>query len=591
MHLLHLVNLVSLYLLYGSVVSLQQVYAQGAPAKILTQETDAFINQVLADWKSPGGVAVAVVRRNEQGVWNVETKGYGNATANGTKVTENTLFAIGSNSKLFDALATGLLISNETLSPRLSWTTKIASIIPNWQLMDSTATKEATIIDLMSHRTGLPRHDLSYKWSDDVPTVIKKLKFQRPSAEFRDAWQYNNNMYLVMSYFPTVLLPSKLPYARYVKKYIFDLLGLKSTTFSYDVANASGQLADGIARKGIDYFKDPLGGTPQALPYWSTKGGEDGNILSGAGGIISNAVDMATFLQALLLEGVKPGTNVSVIPADVIQRVSSGISVVSPIASTPELSPTVYGGGQVRGTYHGHEVVEHDGGTPGFLSSLSRLPFDNLGIAVLTNDNDYGGFISQVIKYRLMDEALGLEKVDWNGRYLEGALFPPTPATPRPSNASLPSANFSSLAGIYDNGGYGKFELCLVSLPHPAASESCKALKSNIPTILPGAVDPKIPTFIAAWDSPWASHVRFTHFSGNIFNVTTLTSFATKNASEPFWTYGGDTSFNIDAHAETVIEGSHIGIAVTGTWGAGPSVPAPQGKTARDRAEVIFEKI
>lgn len=81
--------------------------AQGPQGSILTAEVDAFINQLLADWTSPGGAAVAVVKLNEQGQWNVETKGYGIATANGTKVTENTRFGIGSNSKVrisFDGL-------------------------------------------------------------------------------------------------------------------------------------------------------------------------------------------------------------------------------------------------------------------------------------------------------------------------------------------------------------------------------------------------------------------------------------------------------------------------------------------------------
>lgn len=165
-------------------------HAQGTQNSVLNAETDAFINQVLADWNSPGGAAVAVVRRDAQGGWNVETKGYGVATLNGSKVTENTRFAIGSNSKvyihqhlyilmsanvliqLFNILSTGLLINNETLSPRLSWTSKIASVVPTWGLMDTVATRQATIIDVMSHRTGMPRHDISYRWSDDVPAVV-----------------------------------------------------------------------------------------------------------------------------------------------------------------------------------------------------------------------------------------------------------------------------------------------------------------------------------------------------------------------------------------------------------------------------------
>ena len=52
----------------------------------------------------------------------------------------------------------------------------------------------------------------------------------------------------------------------------------------------------------------------------------------------------------------------------------------------------------------------------GFISSVVRLPWDNIGVAVFSNDNDFGGFLTQSITYRLLDEALGLEPIDWNGR-------------------------------------------------------------------------------------------------------------------------------------------------------------------------------
>jgi CubicO group peptidase (beta-lactamase class C family) len=91
------------YVVYGTLSLWQAIIQLGRPGNmdnVLTEETDTFINRILAVWNSPGGVAVAVVRKDERGVWNVETKGYGKATLRGTKVTEDTRFAIGSNSKV-----------------------------------------------------------------------------------------------------------------------------------------------------------------------------------------------------------------------------------------------------------------------------------------------------------------------------------------------------------------------------------------------------------------------------------------------------------------------------------------------------------
>ncbi|KAJ6569200.1 hypothetical protein B0H19DRAFT_1134831 [Mycena capillaripes] len=116
---------------------------------ILNSDVDAAIESVLKNFNSPGVVGVAVARKYRDGShWEVETKGYGIAKADGTKATNETLFAIGCNSKLFDILATELLISNESLSTRISWDTKIASFVPEWEreLMNPVASAESTII-------------------------------------------------------------------------------------------------------------------------------------------------------------------------------------------------------------------------------------------------------------------------------------------------------------------------------------------------------------------------------------------------------------------------------------------------------------
>jgi CubicO group peptidase (beta-lactamase class C family) len=84
-------------------------------------------------------------------------------------------------------------------------------------------------------------------------------------------------MYTVLSYFPTLILPSKISFARYVKEHIFDLLGMTSTTYSYDVANASGQLADGLTKQGNFSGNIFANGTLRALPFWGQDGREDGN--------------------------------------------------------------------------------------------------------------------------------------------------------------------------------------------------------------------------------------------------------------------------------------------------------------------------
>ncbi|KAJ8082746.1 hypothetical protein PM082_008602 [Marasmius tenuissimus] len=341
---------------------LQEVMQPVSPrySQILTPEIDDFIEGILSSWNSPGGVSVAVVKLEEpEGPWRIETKGYGIANLDGGKrMTEDSLVCIASNSKHFTTLATGLLISDKNLPTPITWDTKLKSILGDlWELQDPIATAHGTIIDVMSHRTGLPRHDHMYRRNDTTVSILKRLRHLKSSSEFRETWQYNNNMYTVLSHLPTVLHPSRPSFARYVKEHIFDPLGLDSTTYSPRMARDSGNLADALAREGVNKSEDLFGkGKPRVVrfPGWFLDEGEDGSFKSGAGGVIMNARDAATWLQVLLLEGKDPRTGEEVIPGDVIRKIASGITVQTAAPSFPELSPVVYGGGQARSTYRGH---------------------------------------------------------------------------------------------------------------------------------------------------------------------------------------------------------------------------------------------
>ncbi|KAF8217636.1 beta-lactamase/transpeptidase-like protein [Mycena galopus ATCC 62051] len=584
-------------------------------ATILTAEIDAAITSILADWNTPGGVAVAVVRLNDDGAWEIETKGYGTAQANGNQISPNTVFNIGSNSKLFDILATGLLISNESLVPQISWKTKLASVIPDWEFMDPVASSQSTITDLMSHRTGMPRHDYSYALSDDVPTVVNRLRYLKPSTGFRENTQYSNLMYSVLSYLPTALLPDKPPFARYVKAHILDPLGMNATTYSFAVANATGNLADGFAREGINVTENPVGpGMTRVLPYWMPNVTEDGNMFSGPGGVLTTAVDAARWLQMLLLNGLNPDTNATVVPAIVIQTVATGVSVWDGNSEAPELSPLVYGGGQIQSTYRGHVMIEHGGDAIGFHAQITRFPNDNFGIAVLTNDDTLGNALKEVVKFRVIDAAFGLVPVNWSARCfsflttsqrkrtcrLTGEIFryqasiaasevalPTIPALP---NATQPIPN-AALARKYSNPGYGRnIELCTIPAEH-AASTACAGLVQQLnvtfPEQLVGA------DLVWAWGKVLASYVTLTHFNAGVYNVSGWIATPTvDDASASVFAYdsgldGVTAEFDVDAQNGTVAGFRMRG----GIWGAGTQEGEPTGSSVMDRAEVWYAAV
>ncbi|KAJ7182523.1 beta-lactamase/transpeptidase-like protein [Mycena crocata] len=549
---------------------------------ILSSDIDTFITNTLSEWNSPAGVTVAVVRQDGKGGWVVETKGYGNAKADGTKVTTDSLFAIGSESQLFDTLAVGLLISNQSLSTPINWSTKMVSMIPEWELMDPIASAESSITDLMSHRTGLPRHDIMFGKNDTLPAI--------PSAEFRETFQYNNLMYEVLSHLPTALLPHKPSLAQYVQENILNPLGMNSTTYSFGRANASGKLVDSFAREE-DATQNPLNRTvTHALPFWLPLGGDDSNYASGPGGIITSVNDVVTWLKILLSNGKNTATNITVIPASVLQTVTSGITVW-PSDSYPELSPSTYGGGQYRSNYCGHDLIEHGGDLQGFHSMFTRFPFEGAAVAVLSNDDLY--IPREIIRYRIMDELFGLEPVDWTTRYKQLAtgtalVRASMVSTPRSANAKPPTGGLSSLVGKYGNPGYTEVELCQILPPPSSATDGCAAVGKTLNSTFASFIDPSVPTLVFTWDRVASEYVKLAHFAGDIFNVTGWTGMPTGNASAPVWDF--DARF-AGTHVEFGSSNGKSGFGLLGgLWGPGAGVPDPKGDTAEARAEVWFSK-
>lgn len=100
-----------------------------------------------------------------------------------------------------------------------------------------------------------------------------------------------------------------------------------------------------------------------------------------------------------------------------------------------------------------------------------------------------------------------------------------TATTSFPSNiTSPPNIQLARLPGKYSNPSYGSFELCPISSPRNSHSAACKDVILEAPRMLPGAIDPSKLTFVAKWDKVWSTHLVFTHFNMNIFNVTILMS-------------------------------------------------------------------
>ena len=94
------------------------------------------------------GISVAVVKDGKV----VVAKGYGvRKLGEPRAVDAATLFGIASNTKVFTAIALGLLVEEG----KVDWDAPVISYLPWFRLSDPYVTRELTIRDLLVHRSGL----------------------------------------------------------------------------------------------------------------------------------------------------------------------------------------------------------------------------------------------------------------------------------------------------------------------------------------------------------------------------------------------------------------------------------------------------
>ncbi|MEJ2003679.1 MAG: serine hydrolase, partial [Cyclobacteriaceae bacterium] len=151
---------------------------------------DKELESLLDDYKA-SGFAVAVVDNDNI----IYSRGFGlRDRENNLPVTPNTLFAIGSCSKAFTSAILGQL-QQET---DLSLDDKPAKYINDFRFHNDEMNNQITIKDLMTHRTGLPRHDYSWYFfpTQDRDSLIRRVEFQEPAFGVREQWYYNNFMFL-----------------------------------------------------------------------------------------------------------------------------------------------------------------------------------------------------------------------------------------------------------------------------------------------------------------------------------------------------------------------------------------------------------
>ena len=423
---------------------------------------DKYIEGVLKEWHVPG-LALAVVKDGKV----VLSKGYGwRDVEKKLPVTPRTLFAIGSISKSFTVTGLGMLIDEK----KLDWDKPVRDYLADFRLHEKVPTDRVTPRDLVSHRTGLPRHDaLWYATKRSRRELYERLRYLEPTRDLRQTWQYNNLMYMTAG-----ILQEKVSgqsWEAFTRRRILAPLGMTRTNLSVD----DSQKADDFAQPYTE--RD---GKVRRLPFRNI------DAVAPAGSINSCLEDMIPYLRFHLALGKHDGKQL--LSRDQAEEMQSA-QMVLPLAVQKQLlfftpGDSSYGLGLVVSRHRDERLVHHSGGIDGFLSYMALLPGKKIGVIVLTNLSPRKpAFVPYVVGNEVLDRLLGHSDVDWRGRNRQQRELIEKLLHKRKSQLekdrkpdTSPSHALADLAGTYEHPAHGALLVSVVGKDLELAFEGAKLL-------------------------------------------------------------------------------------------------------------------
>ncbi|KAJ3538949.1 hypothetical protein NM208_g4241 [Fusarium decemcellulare] len=403
---------------------------------------EQYIRDKMARWHVPG-LAIAVLDGNK--TW---SKGYGYASLDHEPVTPSTLFYCGSMTKSFTAAALSLLVDQSQDYADIQWSTSVSSLLrDDFVLSDDWATGHVTVADVLSHRTGYPRHDYAGPFLNSSETMVRSFRHLPMAGEPREKWRYSNLMYGTMGYLVESLTNSSL--ADFFRDRLWHPMGMYNTYLHPDDALASGNTL------AVPYYWDNDTETQGEIPW------RDERNIAGAGMAISSILDWSRYLRHMIQETgpiSKAGHHTLKLPHMVVEegdRLFTG--------------PIYYGFGWFGSVFQDEPVWWHSGLVNSMMSIMLMVPSKNFGFVIMINSETMPALDSILAKtlydfFGVQEDKRQDLEASWNQTYREyeervgncsNRLYPSLPSPPIPT---LPLKYF---AGSYSHPGYGPITISL----------------------------------------------------------------------------------------------------------------------------------
>lgn len=363
-----------------------------------SSQIDSLVNKSM-EMMPQVGVAVAVIENGKI----IHSKGYGHLSVNSNEeVDEHTLFQIASNTKAFTSAGLAILVDQG----KLDWNDRVIKHIPEFTMYNDYVRENFTIIDLLTHRSGLGlgAGDLMFfpPGADfTIEDVLNNFQFLKPTSDFRTKYDYDNLLYLVAG--EVISRVSGQSYDEFIENQILDPLGMSRTACRYERLKEKVNIAaahsteNGVIREIQRYVK---GKGP----------------LVASGGIYSSVHDMSKWLMAQLNQGKYGDSLENKIFSP--ERQSEMWKPYTFIGFSPRPRRSykwhfgAYGLGWFIAHIHNNSVISHSGALPGMLSMVMIVPELNSAVVVLTNGWP-GGNSYSTISSAIRDEWIKRERWDY----------------------------------------------------------------------------------------------------------------------------------------------------------------------------------
>jgi CubicO group peptidase (beta-lactamase class C family) len=385
--------------------------------------------------------AVAIVDRNQV----IYAKGFGYSHADKKiAASPQTLYAIGSCTKAFTASLMGLLQK----SGKVDFDKPVREYLPELKFYNDAMNNSITLRDMMSHRTGLPRHDFSwYLFPTTRDSLLQRIQYQEPTLGPRLRWQYNNFMFLAQGKLAEKMWGKS--WEQITKEQLLTPLGMQNSYFTAKDIMSKPELAVPYGLKKDSSLKQ--------LEHYPING------MGPAGSIYSSVSDMARWVQCWINGGKLDGKEV--LPASYVKEAISSQMVVNgapPGMRHPDIQFSTYGFGWTLTSYKGHYRVEHGGNIDGFSASTSFFPTDSVGIVVLVNQDE--SWVPATVRNIIADRLLKTTPYDWLGEQIKDLKRAKAAAdSAGKATAQQPSNKYThplaDYAGLYNHPGYGTMDL------------------------------------------------------------------------------------------------------------------------------------